>query len=187
MNNDLVSLSLTDMPFYNRESIRTSDAINILIQTGGTFEYNNTTNLIIGIALLAIAGVIFIGENNYTTANARIDYLNCSSTNCLLGVQFGVNGDTYKKDYTVDMNFIRPSNNYVTVTYELTNPNNNYMGTSNYNIIMYILIGLGLFFIGLWNYVSCNKECNSSTLESTDIIYKKTETPSGLYVVSKKI
>lgn len=187
MNNDLVSLSLTDMPFNNRESIRTSDAIKILLQSGGNFEYNNTTNLIIGIALLAIAGVIFVGENNYTTVNASIDYLNCSSTNCLLGVQFRANGDTYKKDFIVDMNFIRPTNNYVTVTYELTNPNNNYMGTSNYNIIMYILIGLGLFFIGLWNYVSCNKECNSSTLDLTDTIYKKTETPSGLYVVSKKI
>jgi len=58
----------------------------MLFQTGGDFEYNNTTNLIIGIALLAISGVIFIGENNYVSVDASIDYLNCDSTKCLLGV-----------------------------------------------------------------------------------------------------
>jgi hypothetical protein len=187
MKNDLVSLSLTDMPFNNRESIRTSDAIRMIMQTGGTFEYNNTTNLIIGIALLAIGGVIFIGENNYTTVNASIDYLNCTSTDCLLGVQFGVNSNTYKKEFNVDINFIRPTDNNITITYEITNPNNNYMGTSNYNMIMYILIGVGLFFIGLWKYISSGTDDNSSSIEATDSIYKKTETPSGLYVVSKKI
>lgn len=186
MINDLVSLSLTDVPFNNKESIGTTEVINMLFQTGGDFEYNNTTNLIIGIALLAISGVIFIGETNYTTVDASIDYLNCDMTKCLLGVHFIVDGNTYKKDFPVDINYIRPDNNKITITYELSNPTNNYMGTSNYNMIMYILIVVGLFFIGMWYYLS-TKTNKSSTFPGPSLsIYTKTETPSGLYVVSKK-
>jgi hypothetical protein len=174
------------MPFNNKESIGTTDAINMLFQTGGDFEYNNTTNLIIGIALLVISGVIFIGENNYATVDASIDYLNCDSTKCLLGVQYVVNGITYKKDFPVNINYTRPDNNQITITYELSNPTNNYMGTSNYNTIMYILIVLGLFFIGMWYYLSTKKNGSSSFQGPSLSIYTKTETPSGLYVVSKK-
>ena len=186
MTNDLLSLSLTDMPFNNTKSIGTTEAINMLFQTGGDFEYNNTTNLIIGIALLAISGVIFIGENNYATVDASIDYLNCDSTKCLLGIQYVVNGITYKKDFPVDINYTRPDNNQITITYQLSNPTNNYMGTSNYNTIMYILIVLGLFFIGMWYYLSTKKNGSSSFQGPSLSIYTKTETPSGLYVVSKK-
>ncbi len=186
MTNDLLSLSLTDMPFDNTKSIGTTEAINMLLQTGGDFEYNNTTNLIIGIALLSISVVIFIGENNYATIDGSIIYLNCDSTQCLLGVQYIVNGTTYKKDFPVDINYIRPDNNRVTITYELSNPTNNYMGTSNYDTIMYILIAIGIFFIGMWYYLSTKKSGSSSFSGPSMSIYTKTKTPSGLYVVSKK-
>ena len=186
MIDNLVSLSLTDMPFNNTKSIGTTDAINMLFQTGGDFEYNNTTNLIIGIALLAISGVIFIGGNNYAIVDASIDYLNCDLTQCLLGVQYIVNGITYKKDFPVDINYTRPNNNLISITYELSNPTNTYISTSNYNVIMYILILLGLFFIGMWYYLSTKKNGNSSFQGPSLSIYTKTETPSGLYVVSKK-
>ena len=158
----------------------------MLTQTGGDFEYDNTTNLIIGIALLVVAGIIFIGENSYVATNGNINYLNCNTTNCLLGVQYQVNGSTYKKDFIVDMNYIRPSNNQISVTYEVENPNNSYMGTSNYNAVMYGRIGGGIFFLGLWHYLSSKKRTDSTYFGPSFSIYTKTETPSGLYVVSKK-
>jgi len=186
MSKDLVSLSLTDMSFNNVDSIKTPELISMLIQKGGEFEYDNTTNLIIGIALLVVAGVIFIGENNYAVTNANINYLNCNTTSCLLGVQYQVDGNTYKKDFTVDMNYVRPSNNQLIITYDSSDPNNSYMGTSNYNTIMYVMIGAGIFFLGLWYYLSSKKRTNSTFFGPSLSIYTKTETPSGLYVVSKK-
>lgn len=186
MNRDLVSLSLTDMSFNNFDSVKTPELISMLIQKGGEFEYDNTTNLIIGIALLVVAGIIFIGENNYAVTNGNINYLNCSTTSCLLGVQYQVSGITYKKDFTVNMDYLRPSDNQITITYDTTNPANSYMGTSNYDTIMYIMIGVGIFFLGLWYWLSSKKEANSTFFGSSLSIYTKTETPSGLYVVSKK-
>lgn len=186
MSKELVSLSLTDMSFNNFESIETMDAIKMLIQKGGEFEYDNTTNLIIGIALLAVAGVIFIGENNYAVTNGNINYLNCNTTNCVLGVQYQVKGNTYKKDFTVDVKYTRPTNNNVVITYETSDPNNSYMGTSNYKTVMYIMVGGGIFFLGLWYYLSSKKKTDSSFFGPSLSIYTKTETPSGLYVVSKK-
>jgi hypothetical protein len=174
------------MPFNNQSPIGTTEVINILLQQGGEFEYNNSTNLIIGIALLAVGGVIFIGENNYSSVNGTIDYLNCNVSNCLLGVQFTVNGNTYKKDFSVDASYTRPANNQVTITYEIANPNNNYLGTSSYNTIMYILLGTGIFFMALWGYLSSPGSKNTSFYVPGLSIYTKTETPSGLYVVSKK-
>jgi hypothetical protein len=174
------------MTFNNDESINTIDALNMLIQKGGEFEYNNTTNLIIGIALLAVSGVIFIGENNYVVTNANVNYLNCNTSNCALGVQYQVNGNTYTKNFTVDVNYVRPSNNQITITYESSDPNNSYMGTSSYNMIMYIMICGGLFFIGLWYYLSIKKKSDGASFDSSLSIYTKTETPSGLFVVSKK-
>lgn len=186
MSNKLLSLSLTDMHFNDETSINTSDAINMILQKGGEFEYNNTTNLIIGVALLAIAGVIFIGENNYETAIANIDYINCNVSNCIVGAQFLVNGNTYKKDFIVDMSFTRPTNNKVTITYQIENPNNNYLGTSNYDMIMYILTAVGIFFIGIWHYLSSGTNTNSSFYTPSLSVYTKTETPAGLYEISKK-
>ena len=138
----------------------------------------------IGIALLAISGVIFIGENNYVTINTNINYLNCNSVNCLLGVQFTANGNIYKKDFYVDMNYVRPENNQVTITYEISNPNNNYIGASNYNTIMYILIAIGIFFISLWYYLSSKKDGSIFSGPSLSI-YTQTETPSEMYKPSK--
>ena len=185
MSKDFISLSLTDMSFNNYDSTKTSDVINMLTQIGGEFEYNNTTNLIIGIALLVVSGVIFIGENKYTVINGTIEYLNYNALNCLLGIQYQVNGNTYKKDFTVDINYVRPPNNIVIVSYEQSNPNNSYIGTSNYNMIMYIMTGIGIFFIGLWYYL-LRKKTDGTFLGPSLSIYTKTETPSGLYVVSKK-
>jgi hypothetical protein len=172
MTNDLLSLSLTDMPFNNRTSIRTSDAINALLQTGGEFEYNNTTNLIIGIVLLVISGIIFIGENNYMTINTNINYLNCNQDNCLLGVQFVVDGKTYTKEFNVDLNYVFPDNNQITITYQISNPNNNYIGNYDYNTLVYILSAIGIFFIGLWYYLSSR---NSTSKKASLGIYTESE------------
>jgi hypothetical protein len=183
---NLLSLSLTDMSFNNFESLKTPEIINMLVQKGGEFEYNNTTNLIIGIALLAVGGVIFIGENNYLETDGYINYLNCNNTNCSLGVQYQVNGNTYKKEFTVSIDYVRPSNNKIQVTYESSDPNNSYMGSSNYNSIIYAMFGGGIFFIILWYYLSTSKKESNTFFVPSLSIYTKTETPSGLYVISKK-
>lgn len=186
MSNDLISLSLTDFIFNNYESIDTMDAIKMLTQKGGEFEYNNSTNLIIGIALLVIAGVIYIGENNFKVTNGNINYVNCNKTNCTLGVEYQVNNNIYNKEYNLNVSYVNYPNNQVVITYESLNPNNSYVGTSNYNTIIYLLVGGGLFFLGLWYYF-CTKRGSDSSFFGEDLnIYTKTETPSGLYVVSKK-
>ena len=183
MSKDLLSLSLTDRPFYNN-SVDTSEIFNAFTQTGGEFEYNNTTNLIIGISLLAIAAIIFIGENNWNTTTTNIDYLNCNPNNCTLGLDYQVNNITYKKDFNVDLNYERPGNNQVTITYEISNPSNSYLGTSNYNIIMLILFGFGLFFIGIWQYLS-SKKTSTSTFNPSLSFYSKSEIPSEIYTEKK--
>lgn len=186
MTKDLLSLSLTDIPFNNNESVATSEIINMLVQTGGDFEYNNTTNLIIGIALLAIGGIIAIGENNWTTINANIEYLNCNLTNCTLGVDYQVNGITYKKDFTIDLDYLNYSSKQITITYDLSDPSNSYLGTSNYNTIMFALFGVSIFFLGLWYYLSTKEKSLSSSFTPSLSIFTKTETPTGLYTVSDK-
>jgi hypothetical protein len=178
MNNDLLSLSLTDMKF-NENSVATTEIIKMLVQTGGEFEYNNTTNLIIAIAFISIATIIFIGENNWITINTNIDYLNCNAGGCVLGLDYQINGTTYKKEFNVSQDFARPSNNQVTITYDTSNPNNSYMGSSNYNILIYSLYGLGIFFMCIWYYLSSDK--NSSSYEPSVSFYSKSEIPSEIY------
>jgi hypothetical protein len=186
MSKELLSLSLTDMSFNNFESISTMQALKMLIQKGGDFEYNNATNLIIGIALLAIGGVIFIGENSSAVTNGTINYLNCNTKNCVLGVQYQVNAITYNKDFIVDLKYERPADGIIVVTYETSDPNSSRIGATNYNTIMYIMFGLGIFFLAMWYYLSMDNKKESIFFEPSVSIYTKTETPSGLYVVSKE-
>lgn len=183
MDKDLLSLSLTDMQF-NNNSVATSEIIRMIVQTGGDFEYNNTTNLIIGIALLSIATVILIGENNWSSINTNIDYLNCSTGGCVLGLDYQIGGITYKKEFNMSNDYVRPSNNQVTITYEISNPKNSYMGVSNYNALIFILYGLGIFFLGLWFYSSRDKS-KTSTYNPTIDFYNKSEIPRGIYVTEK--
>jgi len=180
MNKDLLSLSLTDMQFNNSPNA-TSDIMKmIIIQTGGEFEYNNTTNLIISIAFLAIATVVYIGESNWNTVNTNIDYLNCTSTGCILGLDYQIDGTTYKKEFNVSNDFSRPVNNQVQINYEISNPSNSYMGTSNYNTLVMVLGGLGILFLGIWYYLSIDSSKSSSYSPSISF-YKKSEVPSELY------
>jgi hypothetical protein len=185
MEKNLLSLSLTDMSFDNITSLKTPEVINLLLQKGGDFYYNNTTNLIIGLAFIALSVVIFIGENNYLTTSGNIIYLNCNNDNCSLGVQYSVDSITYKKEFTVESDYLRPDNNQVSISYESSYPNNSRLGSSNYNTIIYTMGGIGLFFICLWFYFSSEKSTKIDFNPSFDI-YTKTSTPNGLYVVSKK-
>jgi hypothetical protein len=184
MISDLLSLSLTDMPLNKNKSVRTSEAIDMIFQTGGEFEYNNSTNLIIGIALLVIAIVIFIGESNWTTITADVEYLNCNMSNCTLGVNYLVNGMTYKKDFTVSIDYQRPSDNKVDLSYESGNPATSYLGPSNYNNYIYIFGGLGILFLGIW-FTYLNKSEGSSSFIPTLNFSSKTETPGLIYSVSE--
>ena len=179
MNKDLLSLSLTDMQFNNSTNA-TSDIMKMIVQTGGEFEYNNTTNLIISIAFFAIATVVYIGENNWNTLYTNIDYLNCSSAGCVLGLDYQINGTSYKKEFNVSNDFSRPANNQVQITYEISNPSNSYMGTSNYNTVAMVLYGLGILFLGIWYYLSIDNSKSSSYSPSISF-YKKSEIPTELY------
>lgn len=180
MTKDLLSLSLTDMQF-NNDSVATSEVIRMIVQTGGEFEYNNTTNLIISIALISIATVIMIGENNWSCIDTNIDYMNCNAGGCVLGLDYQINGVTYKKEFNVNNNYLRPSNNRVTITYEVSNPNNSYMGVSNYNILICVLYGLGIFFLGMWFCLSKENSKPSSYNPSINF-YSKSDIPSDLYI-----
>jgi len=179
MNKDLLSLSLTDMQFNNSENT-TSDIMKMIVQTGGEFEYNNTTNLIISIAFFAIATVVYIGESNWNTLYTNIDYLNCSSTGCILGLDYQIDGTSYKKEFNVSNDYSRPANNQIQITYEISNPSNSYMGTSNYNTLAMVLGGLGILFLGIWYYLSIDSSIGISYSPSISF-YKKSEIPSELY------
>lgn len=180
MNKDLLSLSLTDMQFNNSPNV-TSDVMKmIIIQTGGEFEYNNTTNLIIGIAFLAIATLIYIGESNWNTVNTNIDYLNCSPNGCVLGLDYQIDRTTYKKEFNVSNDFSRPANNQVQINYDISNPSNSYMGTTNCNTLTVLLGGLGILFLCIWYYL-LNDNSKSSSYSPSINFYKKSEIPSELY------
>ena len=135
------------------------------------------------VAFIASATVILIGENNWNTINTNIDYLNCNTGGCVLGLDYQINGKTHKKEFSVSKDFVRPSNNQVTITYDTTNPNNSYLGSSNYNIIIYSLYGLGIFFICIWCYLSTDKK--SSSYEPSISFYSKSEIPSEIYSIAK--
>ena len=180
MISDLLSLSLTDRPLNNDQSLRTSELINMIVQQGGNFEYNNSTNLIIGIALLVIATVIFIGENNWASVNARVEHLNCNMSNCILIVEYHVNNTTYKKDYIVPSDYKRPSDNHVMISYDLSNPSISYLGTSNYNNYVYILAGVGVIFLGIW-CVFLDKNASYSSFIPALNFSSKTESQNAIY------
>lgn len=182
MNSDLLSLSLTDMLLNKNNLVNTTEAIEMIVQSGGNFEYNNSTNLIIGVALLVIATVVFIGESNWKTINANVEYLNCSMSDCTMGIDYQVNGMTYKKDFVVPLDYKRPSNNKVELSYDTSDPKNSYLGSSNYNNYIYVLVGLGIIFLGIWCAYLDKNEGHGSFIPTLNFS-GKTEQPGLIYSV----
>lgn len=177
---DLLSLSLTDRPLNQNKTLETSEIINMIVQKGGEFEYNNTTNLIIGIAILVVATVIFIGESNWVNTTAHIEYLNCSLSNCVLGVEYRANETIYKNEFTVPLDYKRPANNIVDISYELSSPKSCVLGSSNYNNYVYILFGAGIIFLSIW-YLQMDKSSHSSPFISGLNFSSRTEPSNTIY------
>ena len=174
------------MELRNDYSLDSLDAINNILQEGGTID--NTTNLIIGISLLVVGIIIYIGNSNYSSTNGKINYMNCNSNHCVLYVEYVHNYTVYTKEFILDKNYTCPPDNLVNITYETSNPNNCYIGSSNYSILTYLLMGTGLFFVVLWYFISIDMSDLGLGLGILPDFssYTKTETPTGLYVVSKK-
>ena len=180
---NLTSLSISELELRNDYSINSSEAIRNILQKGGTIS--STTNLIIGISLLVLGIIIYIANSNYSMVLGKINYMNCNGNNCVVYVQYQISHAVYVKEFLLDKNYKCPPDNMIPITYDNSNPNNCYIGQENYSTLRWTLLGFGALFILFWA---------GSTTELFDInnfipefsLYTKTETPSGLYVVSKK-
>lgn len=184
MISELLSLSLTDRPLNQNNTLETSEVIKIIVQKGGEFEYNNTTNLIIGLSVLVIATIIFIGESNWITTNAQINYLNCGLSNCALGVEYQVNNTIYKNEFTVPLNYQYPANNQVNISYDVTNPKSCNLSSLNYNNYIYILIGIGIIFMGIW-YSRLDVSSRGSLFVPSLNFSSKTESSNTIYSMTE--
>ena len=182
MTKELLSLSLTDIKFNSNSDMNTSDMIKMIIQEGGSFEYTNATNLIIAVATFVIAIVILLGENNWTMTVGRITYLNCSISNCSMGVEYIVDGITYNNEFIVPLNQNYMVKNQIDIKYENSNPNNSRIDTTNYNTYIYILFGISIFFTCIWMLSHRNSGDDdtyipslnfSSKTDSENLLYKK--------------
>lgn len=178
----LSSLSISDLKLRKNYSIDSIEAIDNILQQGGTLS--NTTNLIIGISLLVLGIVIFIGNNNYSSTTGKINYMNCNGKNCVIFVEYTVNNSVFVKEFLLDKNYTCPPDNLVNIIYEISNPDNCYIGSNIYSTLMYLLMSTGIIFIVFWYLVSIGVD--SFGLISDNNLYSKTETPNGLYVVSRK-
>lgn len=182
MYSELLSLSLTDRPLQQNNILETSEIVNMILQKGGEFEYNNTTNLIIGISILVIATVIFIGESNWTTTTAEIEYLNCNLSNCILGISYQVGETIYKNEFPVLLDYQRPSTNQIIISYDKTNPKSCSLNSSNYNNYIYILIGFGLIFLVCWYSNSESSSSDDLSIPSLNFS-SKTDASNAIYTM----
>lgn len=142
-------------------------------QIGGEFEYDNSTNLIIGLILITIAVVIFIGKNNWLSTNANLDYMNCNTNNCVIGLDYQVNGNLYKKEFTVPLDYNKSLLNNIIITYNPENPNSSYFGNDKYNDYVYILGGVGIIFLVIYYFFT--NSTNSKKIKTTNTLYSLSE------------
>lgn len=152
MKSKLETLSLTDFYSFDNPTYSPNTLVKMILQKGGEFAYDNTTNFILGLGLIVIAVVVLMYENNYIETTANILYTKCSNTNCLIGVEFYVGNVLYKKELTSDNNYVKSLTNTETISYLVTNPDKCYLGYRDYNFYSYVIGGIGTFLFLTWMY-----------------------------------
>jgi hypothetical protein len=189
MKSELLSLSLTDFKAINTQILDTNAVVKMLLQTqqsqvAGGFGYDNTTNFILGLGLIIIGIMVLTYENNYVDTSANITHLICSNNVCILGVEFNVGNLLYKKEFTVEQDYVRPVSNKEIISYLVSEPSNCYLGSSDYSMYGYGVLGVGSLLFLLWAFF-LNSDYEEELPNLQNSLYSTEKIPSGLFIARK--
>jgi hypothetical protein len=147
--------------FYNNNfSLGSVKLLKIIYQKGGEFGYNNYTNLLLGLSFITIAIAILLGERNWKNKKANINNINCSSSNCLLNINYETDdGKIYNKDLSVSKDYKNESRK-VDILYNLENPEICHLKNENLINYIYILLGSGMLFLIIWFFSLETAKCD---------------------------
>jgi len=180
-NNELLSLSLTDKVFNVKNSINTTDILNLIVQNGGYDNYS--INFIIGLVLIGIGFIMYMIQCGMISVCALIKDISCIDDKYKIIVSYEVNNEILTGTLYVPVTYNPSEDNTINIIYDSNNISDIKLDDINYQVISGIVIAIGFIFLLIsW----MNVPTNIISTDTTNSPYSKTQTSesqSGLYVV----
>ena len=164
---------------------------------GGYIDNSNCITLIIGVVILIVGFLLCWIKNDWVEIKADVKNISCLNqngngngngnnvSNCDVSISYTVNSTQYSKMITLNKSDI-PTNPYITIYYQESDPNIMRLYNFNYSVIGIILIVLSVFVI--ITSICCSTEILTpiNVLESESNLYTNTRNADGVSVVYKK-
>ena len=161
---------------------------------GGYIDNSNCVVMIIGVALLIVGFVLCWFKNDWVETKANIKNIFCgnqdnqsytNSTECNISISYSVGPIEYSKIIKMKKSNI-PTEQYISIYYQESEPNYIRLYNFNYSVIGIILIIFGIFILATSIHCSTEVFTSANVLDSESNLYSSTRNADGVSIVYTK-